>query len=195
MSCNDCGVGAFKVNDVAQANGTPVTLPDGTVIGTKYTGQTPGAPTWKVAHADGTQSVFGLMGWDALVTGGWCVDEAGTCYQILGCKASFTLKFMLMVPKGSPTNITLVTPGGVNVTPHGAPRPMRGNDKYDVYRMDFIIDLDTNCGTSAVLQLDNTWTVTINGVAATFHIPGGNLKFTLECNACDGGAGGDGDQN
>lgn len=189
MSCEDCQVGSFKVNDVANT-GTPVTHPDGTPIGTSHTGQTPGAPTWKIANGDGTQSVFGLMAWDALVSGGWCVDEGGVCYQIQGCSAGLTLKFMLMIPKGQAPNVTVTTPGGVTIPSHGAPRKTGGNARYDTYRIDFNIDMAADCGTSVVLQLDNTWTITIGGVGATFHNPGGNLKFTLECNSCEGAGGG-----
>lgn len=190
MACDDCMIGSFKVADVAQ-NGTPVTMPDGTPIGTSYSGQTPGAPAWKTANANGTTSVFGLMAWDAFMSGGWCIDEGGTCYQIAGCGGSITLKFMLMIPKGQAPAATVADPNGVNIPQHGTPRKLRGNDTYDFYRMDFIVSLGADCGTSIAMTLNNTWSMTINGVAATFHNPGGTLKFELTCNACDGGAGGD----
>lgn len=195
-NCEGCGVTDFKVNDVANA-GTPVTMPDGTQIGTTHTGQTPGAPTFKVPGVGGgPQSIVGLMAWDAFVWGGWCIDEGGTCEQIQGCGATLTLKFMLMVPTGGGTNVTLTDPGGTTYHPVGAPRKMKGSATSDVYRIDFKIEMDAPCGTSAQVKLDGAWTVTINGVVATFHIPGGDIKFQLTCDKCEGaGGGGESDQN
>jgi len=179
MNCDGCDIGSFKKYDAAQ-NGTPVTN-GGMVVGQEYRGATGGEPTWKLR--DG--SVFGLMAWEAFCWGGMCIDEGEHCEEIYGCGGTLTLKFMLQVPKGGGTGVTLTDPNG-NVITGETPVPLPGNDKVDNYRIDFKIDLEAGCGTSAEVKLDDDWNININGTGATHHAASGDIKFNLECDACEG---------
>lgn len=180
MNCDGCSIGSFKKDD-AEQTGKPVTV-NGQQIATTFGGATGGNPTWKTPGAP--QSVFGLMAWSAFAWGGLCIDEGEHCEEIYGCGADLTLKFMLQVPTGGATNVTLTGPGGV-VTP-GTPRPLPGNATVDNYRIDFVIRMDAGCGTDTTTLLDDNWVVTINGVTATHHAASGDIKFELECESCEG---------
>lgn len=179
MNCDGCSIGSFKKDDVAE-NGTPVTV-DGNQVATTYGGATGGEPTWKLR--DG--SVFGLMAWSAFAWGGMCIDEGEHCEEIYGCGADLTLKFMLQVPTGDGTNVVLTDPNG-NTYPPGTPRPLPGSATVDNYRIDFEINMAAGCGTDTTVTLDDNWTIEINGVDATHHAASGDIKFELECEACEG---------
>jgi len=174
-------MGGFKKDDADQ-KGTPVMV-NGEQVATTFGGATGGNPTWKTPGAP--DSVFGLMAWSAFAWGGLCIDEGEHCEEIYGCGADLTLKFMLQVPTGGNTNVTLTDPNG-NSIPGQAPRPLPGNDTVDNYRIDFEISMSADCGTDATTLLDDNWTITINGVTATHHAASGDIKFELVCEPCEG---------
>jgi len=186
MSCDNCKVEKFEVDGVTQTP-TPVVI-DGTTVAQNYSGPaTNGSnPTWKTKNDDGTTNrVFGLMAWEAFAWDGSCEeDDEGNCQQIDGCGGWATLKFMLMVPKGEAPNITLTDPQG-NPIPGGTPKPLPGSATNDVYRIDFDIDLDADCGTTGSVTLDDNWTVTLGGEGATHHTASGDIDFKLTCAGCE----------